>query len=116
MFRLDGDMGSYRWTINGRPFDEAQLGDADYQVREGERVRLRFENHSPMFHPMHLHGHTFQVARADGPGARKDTAIIRPGETIDTDFEADNPGLWALHCHNIYHAEAGMMAVLSYVR
>ncbi len=115
-FRLAGDMGSYRWTINGRPFDADHLVDPAYQVREGERVRLRFENRSPMFHPMHLHGHTFQVARTDRPGARKDTAIIRPGETIDVDFEADNPGLWALHCHNIYHAEAGMMAVLSYAR
>ena len=49
------------------------------------------------------------------PGPRKDTVIVRPGETIEADFEADNPGLWALHCHNIYHAEAGMMTVLSYV-
>jgi len=115
-FRLAGDMGSYRWTLNGRPFDESQLRDTDLQLREGERVRLRFENRSPMFHPMHLHGHTFQVQRDGGPGARKDTAIVRPMETVTADFEADNPGQWALHCHNIYHAEAGMMTVLSYVR
>ena len=115
-FRLDGNMGSYRWTLNGRPFDAKQVGEADYQLREGERVRLRFENRSMIFHPMHLHGHTFQVQQSDGPGARKDAAIVRPGETINADFEADNPGQWALHCHNIYHAEAGMMTVLSYVR
>jgi FtsP/CotA-like multicopper oxidase with cupredoxin domain len=115
-FRLAGDMATYRWTLNGRPFDADQVDDADYQLREGERVRLRFENRSPMFHPMHLHGHTFQVQQPDGPGARKDTAIIRPMQTVTADFEADNPGQWALHCHNIYHAEAGMMTVLSYVR
>jgi len=115
-FRLEGDMATYRWTINGRAFDADQIDDADYQLREGERVRLRFENRSPMFHPMHLHGHTFEVQRGDGPGARKDTAIIRPMETVTADFEADNPGQWALHCHNIYHAEAGMMTVLSYMR
>ncbi|MFP5318190.1 MAG: multicopper oxidase family protein [Acidimicrobiia bacterium] len=115
-FRLAGGMEGYRWTLNGREFDESQLRDADYQLREGERVRLRFENRSPMFHPMHLHGHTFQVQRKDGPGARKDTAVIRPMQTLTADFEADNPGQWALHCHNIYHAEAGMMTVVSYVR
>ncbi|QYG94284.1 multicopper oxidase family protein [Iamia sp. SCSIO 61187] len=115
-FRLAGDMDSYRWTLNGRPFHESQLRNADHQLREGDRVRLRFENRSPMFHPMHLHGHTFQVQHQDGPGARKDTAIVRPMETVTADFEADNPGQWALHCHNIYHAEAGMMTVLSYVR
>lgn len=34
---------------------------------------------------------------------------------IEADFDADNPGQWALHCHNIYHAEAGTMTVVSYV-
>ena len=108
-------MQDYRWTINGRPFEPARLEEEGLQLREGERVRLRFENRSPMFHPMHLHGHTFQVLGTSDPGPRKDTVIVRPGETIEADFEADNPGLWALHCHNIYHAEAGMMTVLSYV-
>src|SRR3546814_11653696 len=89
-------MASYRWTLNGRPFEEGQLRDADYQLREGDRVRLRFENRSPMFHPMHLHGHTFQVQQQDGPGARKDTALVRTMETITADFEADNPGQAAL--------------------
>jgi FtsP/CotA-like multicopper oxidase with cupredoxin domain len=104
-YRLGGDMSAYRWTVSG-PRD---------QIREGERVRLRLENTTMMFHPMHLHGHTFELRVADGRGARKDTAIIRPGATIEADFEADNPGQWALHCHNIYHAESGMVAVLSYV-
>ena len=113
-FRLGGDMASYRWTLNSRRFDAGQLRDPELQLREGERVRLRFVNASPMFHPMHLHGHTFQLQRPGGAGPRKDTAIIRPMETITADFEADNPGQWALHCHNIYHAEAGMMTVLSY--
>lgn len=115
-FRLGGDMASYRWTINGRVFDADQLFARELQIREGERIRLRFVNESSMFHPVHLHGHTFQVQRSGGPGPRKDTAIIRPMETILADFEADNPGQWALHCHNIYHAEAGMMTVLSYAR
>jgi FtsP/CotA-like multicopper oxidase with cupredoxin domain len=47
-------------------------------------------------------------------GPRKDTAIVLPGQTLSTMFDADNPGLWMIHCHNVYHAEAGMMAVLGY--
>ena len=65
-----------------------------------------------MWHPMHLHGHTFQLA---DHGARKDTVIIKPRQTIVFDFEADNPGQWLTHCHNAYHAEAGMMGVFSYI-
>jgi FtsP/CotA-like multicopper oxidase with cupredoxin domain len=80
-------------------------------IEPGERARLRFRNTSRMFHPMHLHGHTFGLVAG---GARKDTVIVPPKQTIDVDVEADNPGQWALHCHNIYHAEAGMMTVLSY--
>ena len=80
-------------------------------MTEGERVRLRFENHSMMFHPMHVHGHTFGSARG---GARKDTVIVRPMRPLEVDLDADNPGQWATHCHNIYHAEAGMMTTLAY--
>lgn len=109
---LGGDMMAYRWTINGRTFNEAD----PIEVTEGRRIRLAFSNRSTMFHPMHLHGHTFQVVRNDGaPGARKDTLIVLPGQDIAVDVDTDNPGAWALHCHNIYHAEAGMMTVMQYV-
>ena len=111
--RLDaviaGGMMRYRWTINGAPFPDHEPLD----VASGERVRLRLRNRSMMFHPMHLHGHTFGLV--DG-GARKDTVIVRPMQSLEVDLVADNPGQWALHCHNIYHAEAGMMTVLSYRR
>ncbi|GAB3260444.1 multicopper oxidase family protein [Nocardioides dilutus] len=104
---LAGSMAPYRWTINGELFPDAD----PLPVSEGERVRLRFENHSMMFHPMHVHGHTFGLTRG---GARKDTVIVRPMRAIEVDLDADNPGQWATHCHNIYHAEAGMMTTLSY--
>lgn len=105
---LDGDMMSYRWTING----EVWQGTLPLDVSSGETVRLEFDNRSTMFHPMHLHGHTFELALAGG--ARKDTVIVKPGQVMAADFEADNPGLWVVHCHNIYHAEAGMMTGLTY--
>jgi FtsP/CotA-like multicopper oxidase with cupredoxin domain len=108
---LGGDMASYRWTINGKTFDRS----APLPVRAGELVRLRFVNGTAMFHPMHVHGHTFQIRGRDGrDGPRKDTVIVRPKETVVADLVADNPGQWVTHCHNIYHAEAGMMVRLSY--
>jgi FtsP/CotA-like multicopper oxidase with cupredoxin domain len=104
---IAGGMMPYRWTINGETFPDV----TPLRVSPSERVRLRFRNRSTMFHPMHLHGHTFGLVEG---GARKDTVIVRPRQTVEVDLQADNPGQWALHCHNIYHAEAGMMTVLSY--
>jgi len=110
---LTADRDRYRWRINGRTFDDR----VPLELRQGQRVRLVFDNRTTMFHPMHVHGHTFQVAGPDGaPGPRKDTVIVRPDEQIAVDLIADNPGQWVLHCHNIYHMEAGMMTTLSYVR
>jgi FtsP/CotA-like multicopper oxidase with cupredoxin domain len=104
---LSGSMATYRWTINGKTFPDAD----PLIVKQGERVRLNFLNRSMMFHPMHLHGHSFALREG---GARKDTVIVRPMQTVSVDLDADNPGQWATHCHNIYHAEAGMMTTLSY--
>ena len=104
---LNGTMAPYRWTINGKTFPDSE----PLPVSEGQRVRLRFRNQSMMFHPMHVHGHTFGLVRG---GARKDTVIVRPMQTVEVDLDAQNPGQWASHCHNIYHAEAGMMTTLSY--
>lgn len=109
--RLAGPGNKYSWTINEKTYNPAE----GLPVREGQRVRLRFINNSMMFHPMHLHGHTFAVRTASGAyGARKDTVLVAPMQTVEVDFDADNPGQWLTHCHNIYHGEAGMMTVVSY--
>jgi FtsP/CotA-like multicopper oxidase with cupredoxin domain len=104
---LGGTMMPYRWTINGATYHHGR----PLRVRRGERVRLQFVNRTPMFHPMHVHGHTFAVA---GDGARKDTVIVAADRTVTVDLDATNPGRWMTHCHNIYHAEAGMMIGLAY--
>lgn len=109
---LTGSMMAYDWSINGRRFDPANPLAGALGVLEGERVRLRIENTTQMWHPFHLHGHTYQHA---GGGPRKDTSIVLPGKTLTVEFDADNPGLWAAHCHNVYHAESGMMTVLGYL-
>lgn len=107
---LTGGMMSYDWGFNGKPFDHKRIEP----VESGERVKIEFVNTTTMFHPVHLHGHTFAVDAVDGP--RKDTAIVLPGQSLTALFDADNPGLWMLHCHNIYHAEAGMMTMIGYRR
>ncbi|MCX4551489.1 multicopper oxidase family protein [Streptomyces sp. NBC_01500] len=107
--RLTGGMAAYDWGFDGKPY----APDRRHPVRKGERVRLVFSNPTGMWHPLHLHGHTFALTTRPG-GARKDTAIVLPKGTLSVDFDADNPGLWMIHCHNVYHAEAGMMTVLGY--
>ncbi len=104
---LSGTMEKYDWGINGETYDPEQ----GYAIREGQRVRLLFTNKTKMWHPMHVHGHTFQ---ANETGPRKDTVNVLPGQTVTCDFDADNPGRWMLHCHNVYHSESGMMTLLTY--
>lgn len=105
---MGGTMTPYRWTLNGRTHPDS----APLEVADGERVRMRLRNMSDMVHPMHLHGHTFALTDT---GLRKDTVTIRPMRTVEIEFDADNPGQWAFHCHNAYHQEAGMMTTLSYL-
>ncbi|MCB0939420.1 MAG: multicopper oxidase family protein [Mycobacterium sp.] len=109
--RLTGTMMAYDWAINGRPYDQT----IPLTIQEGQHATLTFTNNTMMWHPMHLHGHTFQVIKADGsPGPRKDTVIVKPMQTVTTRLAADNPGIWMLHCHNAYHMDAGMMTTLNY--
>jgi FtsP/CotA-like multicopper oxidase with cupredoxin domain len=109
---LGGDMATYRWTINGRTYDATR----PLNVRQGEVTRLRLVNRTMMLHPVHLHGHTAAI-RLDGDqghGARKDTILVPAMGRVDIDVRADNPGSWMLHCHNVFHMEAGMMTRLEY--
>jgi len=109
--QLSGMMMSYDWKINGRAFSDTQ----PLMVRQGQHARLVFNNMSMMWHPIHLHGHTFQVINPDGSaGPRKDTVVVLPMQKLAARLVADNPGVWMLHCHNTYHQEAGMMTSLNY--
>jgi FtsP/CotA-like multicopper oxidase with cupredoxin domain len=70
-----------------------------------------------MSHPMHLHGHVFQVTEIDGTplsGASRDTVLVTPRQTVKVQFDAAYPGYWMLHCHLLYHQAGGMMTVLKY--
>ena len=109
--RLAGPVPPYTGTINGQVYDPTKDG---LPVKPGQRVQVRYINESKMFHPMHLHGHTFQVMSGGRPMARKDTVLVPPLATVDTVFDANNPGKWIDHCHNTYHLESGMAVYFTY--
>ncbi|WP_243222462.1 multicopper oxidase family protein [Microbacterium proteolyticum] len=108
---LTGGMEKYDWGIDGKRFDMDRPLTAAHEVRAGERVQLQVANSTDMWHPFHLHGHTYQHAKG---GPRKDTSIVLPRQTLTVEFDADNPGVWLAHCHNLYHAESGMATVIGY--
>lgn len=103
------------YTINGKAFPDVP----PFVVKTGDTVKVHIENKSGYIHPMHLHGHDFQVLTRDGKALTGstvylDTLEVLPGETYDIAFKADNPGLWMFHCHDLHHASAGMDVVLQY--
>lgn len=110
---LTGDMAAYVWGLNGVTYGN----DRPLVVARGERVEIAMTNRTMMAHPMHLHGHFFAVVAIGGkrfPGAVRDTVLVPPMTTVVIAFDADNPGRWAFHCHNLYHMEAGMMTTVRY--
>jgi FtsP/CotA-like multicopper oxidase with cupredoxin domain len=104
---LAGDMAKYAWGIDGGP-----LG-----VSRGDRVEIAINNMSMMSHPMHLHGHHFQVIEINGQkrnGAFRDTVLLPSMSRVTIAFDARNPGHWPFHCHHLYHMASGMMTYVGY--
>jgi FtsP/CotA-like multicopper oxidase with cupredoxin domain len=119
VLRLQGDMAAYTWRINGHAFNTENPGAeaAQVHVRYGQRVALKFVNETGMSHPMHLHGHSFQVVDINGTafkGALRDTVLVPPRTTVTVAFDANNPGLWYVHCHVLWHLAAGMATLVQY--
>jgi FtsP/CotA-like multicopper oxidase with cupredoxin domain len=112
---LTGDMARYIWSINNVAWNKDV---PPLPIAKGERVELIMLNQTRMPHPMHLHGHEFQVVEIDGKrfsGAMRDTVLVTPGRRVVIAFDANNPGLWAFHCHLLYHLDAGMFTTFRYV-
>jgi FtsP/CotA-like multicopper oxidase with cupredoxin domain len=108
--------GNIAYTINDKTFPDTDA----LTVNEGDTVKVRLVNNSKgADHPMHLHGHFFQVMSKNGKPVQgspvfKDTINVRPGEEYVVAFEANNPGNWMFHCHDLHHASAGMVMELKY--
>jgi FtsP/CotA-like multicopper oxidase with cupredoxin domain len=110
---LTGGEEGYQWGFNGK----AMMHETLLSVRQGERYEIIMHNMTTMAHPMHLHGHYFRVVDINGQrfkGAIRDTVLVPPGDRVTIQFDADNPGNWAFHCHHLYHMNSGMMAAISY--
>ncbi len=105
---LNGDMAAYKWALG---LDQPILADL------GDRIEVTMTNMSMMAHPMHLHGHHFQVVAIDAQrfaGAVRDTVLIPPMRSVTIAVDATNQGQWAFHCHHLYHMAAGMMSTFGY--
>jgi CopA family copper-resistance protein len=110
--RLTGNMDRFMWGFDGEKFSEKTT--KPYPFRKGERVRVTLINDTMMTHPIHLHGHFFELIH--GPAGylpRKHTVNVLPGGKVTFDLTADAPGDWAFHCHMLYHMHAGMFRVVT---
>jgi FtsP/CotA-like multicopper oxidase with cupredoxin domain len=112
---VSGGRPRYAYTVNGRAFPSIPTE----VVRQGDLVRMTVVNRSRDTHPWHLHGHRVLVLARDGRAPTGsplwlDTYDVRPGEVWEVAFRATNPGVWMNHCHNLSHADEGMMLHLAY--
>ncbi|MBB5697852.1 copper resistance system multicopper oxidase [Sphingomonas yantingensis] len=109
VIHLTGNMERYMWSFDGMKFAHV---DKPIPMRSGERVRVTLINDTMMGHPIHLHGHFFELVTGKGDHApRKHTVLVQPGGKVSWDVTAQ-PGDWAFHCHMLYHMHAGMMQVV----
>ena len=108
---LTGNMERYMWSFDGKKFTSV----TDDPIRFGydERVRVKLVNDTMMAHPIHLHGHFFELVNGADHMHQplKHTVVVQPGGTATFDLTANEPGDWAFHCHLLYHMHAGMMQV-----
>jgi CopA family copper-resistance protein len=106
--RLSGNMERFSWGFDGWKFSERP---PPYSFRAGERVRITLVNDTMMTHPIHLHGHFFELVHGPvGYLPRKHTVNVLPGGKVTFDVTAEE-GDWAFHCHMLYHMHAGMFQV-----
>ncbi|MDP1577059.1 MAG: multicopper oxidase domain-containing protein, partial [Cypionkella sp.] len=108
MLMLGGSMMPYVWTINGQTWGN----HVPVTAKSGDRVEITFHNMSMMAHPMHLHGHAFQVVSTGGArfaGAVRDTVHVPPMGMVTVAVDAGEAARWMLHCHHMPHLSTGMM-------
>ena len=109
---LTGNMERFMWSFDGVKFSE---NPEPIRFARNERVRLRLVNDTMMAHPIHLHGHFFEIVNGQPSEHQplKHTVDVLPGGIVNLDLTADAPGDWAFHCHLQFHMHAGMMRVVT---
>ncbi|KAH7024597.1 Cupredoxin [Microdochium trichocladiopsis] len=140
--------GGHHWRFNSSTYqtpslptlfsaldEAANVTDPDLYGKNSQPIVLAHNqvtelviiNKHPMDHPVHLHGHSFQIlqrtaasSRQDvwavvDPNAtpvRRDTVLVRSGGAARIRFVSDNPGVWLLHCHMEWHSHSGLVATI----
>ena len=108
---LTGNMERFMWSFDGRKFSSIV---EPIRFARDERVRVTLVNDTMMQHPIHLHGHFFEVVNGHpGRHPRKHTVNVLPGSKISFDLTAEEPGDWAFHCHLSFHMHSGMFNVVT---
>lgn len=108
---LTGNMERFMWSFDGAKFSE---GVEPIRFALNERARIVLVNDSMMTHPIHLHGHFFEVVNGhSGNHPVKHTVMVLPGGKVAFDLTADAPGDWAFHCHLLLHMHAGMFRIVT---
>jgi FtsP/CotA-like multicopper oxidase with cupredoxin domain len=113
--KIPGGRGGYnRWTINGKSWPDT---NPLFTVQRGKRYRLVMDNHSGDEHPVHLHRHSFEVAKVGDKttsGLMKDTISMPRYSSAEIDFVAGNPGNTLFHCHHQDHMDEGFAGLITY--
>ena len=109
------------WAINKQAWpamDHRNLGPPLAVLKSGRSYILELKNLTPHAHPIHIHGHTFEVLNSNLrhlPEFRADTVLLLPKERIEVGIVGGEPGKWMFHCHILEHQEAGMMGYIDVV-
>jgi len=110
--------GFNQWTINDVSYPTGQMmATPNFHLRDGKRYRIRMRNASDDIHPIHLHRHSFELARVAGQatsGVMKDVVMVGGYQEVEIDFVANNPGLTLFHCHQQLHMDFGFMTLFDY--
>ncbi len=91
------------WCFNSRVWP----GIDPVVARQGDKVRMRFGNLTMTNHPIHVHGVDFKVTGTDGGWIDQDrqwpevSVDVAVGQMRAIEFNADNPGDWAMHCPQV---------------
>jgi FtsP/CotA-like multicopper oxidase with cupredoxin domain len=113
VYTLEGNMATYTWSMNGQEWPNIK----PYIIKPNQRIEVVFDNKTGMAHPMHFHGHVFEISEINGKkfaGRLGDTIDVMPFSTLKVIFDSDNAGIWLLHCHILYHLAGGMMTTINY--
>jgi FtsP/CotA-like multicopper oxidase with cupredoxin domain len=109
---LTSNMERYMWSFDGKKF--SAVTENPIRFAFNERVRVKLVNDTMMAHPIHLHGHFFELVNGhDGFQPLKHTLTVQPGSSATLDLTANEPGDWAFHCHLMYHMHSGMFQVVT---